>query len=87
MHSSLNPPLPSTVYASGDADLLRDFPMPSPARPSSVKKKLAADERRKSEEEESEGRKKSNKKAATASEAKKSEMSQWFSLFADLDPG
>ena len=50
----------------------------------------AADERRKSEEEESEGRKKSKKAGAgagAASEAKKSEMSQWFSLFADLDPG
>ena len=48
----------------------------------------AADERRKSEEEESEGRKKSKKAGAGAvSEAKKSEMSQWFSLFADLDPG
>ena len=49
----------------------------------------AADERRKSEEDESEGRKKS-KKAGTATNselARKSEMSQWFSLFADLDPG
>ena len=30
----------SFLSISGDEDLLRDFPMPSPARPSSVKKKL-----------------------------------------------
>ena len=52
----------------------------------------AADERRKSEEDESEGRKKSKKAGAAAAAAnselaRKSEMSQWFSLFADLDPG
>jgi hypothetical protein len=39
---------PSSLAA--DEDLLKDFPMPSPARPSAVKKKLEENERRKSEE-------------------------------------
>ena len=47
----------------------------------------AADERRKSEEEDGEGKKKSKIGASASEAAKKSEMSQWFSLFADLDPG
>ncbi len=53
--------------------MLKDFPMPSPARPAAVQKQL----------EEKKKKASATKGAAGAAGA---DMSQWFSLFADLDP-
>ena len=78
--------------------MLSDFPMPSPARPSAVQKQLDLLEQQREEESRnldllgalenpsnsainSESAKKSSK-----SQSKNKDMSQWFSLFADLDP-
>ena len=44
--------------------------MPSPAKPASVEKKLQEDQ----------------KKQQSSGAGAKGDMSQWFSLFADLDP-
>ena len=66
--------------------------MPSPARPSTVQKQL---EKQKEEEEsrlnsdllsELELPSSSEPNAPKASSSKSKDMSQWFSLFADLDP-
>ena len=56
----------------GDANQLKDFPMPSPARPAAVQKQL------KSSQQQQAGQ--------AGDKASKADMSQWFSLFADLDP-
>ena len=81
-----------TYFFLGPHDLLSDFPMPSPARPSTVQKQL---EKQKEEEEsrlnsdllsELELPSSSEPNAPKASSSKSKDMSQWFSLFADLDP-
>ena len=79
--------------------MLSDFPMPSPARPSTVQKQL--DLLQKEEEESrlnsdllselelpSSNLSEPNAPKASSSSSTKSnkDMSQWFSLFADLDP-
>ncbi len=71
-HGVAPPPLHvrTLTLSLGDEDLLRDFPMPSPSRPAAVQKEL------------DEKKRKSNSKNKSGS----SDMSQWFSLFADLDP-
>lgn len=90
---------------SGPHDLLSDFPMPSPARPSSVQMQIAKMQEEKSDDyddllgslssmPESAGQqqqggakpKNSRKKETGSESSSKKDMSQWFSLFADIDP-
>ena len=86
------------MFCLGPHDLLSDFPMPSPARPSTVQKQL--DLLQKEEEESrlnsdllselelpSSNLSEPNALMASSSSSKSNkDMSQWFSLFADLDP-
>ena len=98
----------------GPHDLLSDFPMPSPARPSTVQKEIDLLQTKKEEDSknfsdllseiqlESTSSTLSTSKTSSAllttensvksptstssSKSKTKDMSQWFSLFADLDP-
>lgn len=79
-------------------DLLSDFPMPSPARPSTVQKQIDQKESRttmdlmselqldRQETSSSSSAVSSSLKPMLAAKAANKDMSQWFSLFADLDP-
>lgn len=77
----------------GPHDLLSDFPMPSPARPSNVQKHLDLLQEKEEEsrnldlmsELQLENPSNQSKPKAVNKSANK-DMSQWFSLFADLDP-
>lgn len=79
-------------YVPGPHDLLSDFPMPSPARPSSVQKQLDLLHQKEEESRALELLDELQMGSGTSlpkpvsSTTKQSEMSQWFSLFADLDP-
>ena len=101
-------------YFSGPHDLLSDFPMPSPARPSTVQKEIDLLQNKKSEDstnfsellseiqlESTSSTLATSKTSSTllttensvksptstsSSKSKAKDMSQWFSLFADLDP-
>ena len=103
------------LYFSGPHDLLSDFPMPSPARPSTVQKEIDLLQNKKSEdstnfsdllseiqlESSTSSTFATSKTSSTllttensvksptstsSSKSKAKDMSQWFSLFADLDP-
>ena len=103
------------LYFSGPHDLLSDFPMPSPARPSTVQKEIDLLQNKKSEdstnfsdllseiqlESSTSSTLATSKTSSTllttensvksptstsSSKSKSKDMSQWFSLFADLDP-
>ena len=101
------------IFFAGPHDLLSDFPMPSPARPSTVQKEIDLLQNKKQEDSTnfsdllSEIQLESStsstlttaktsssllttensvKSPTSSSKSKAKDMSQWFSLFADLDP-
>ena len=93
------------IFFSGPHNLLSDFPMPSPARPSAVQKELDLLQQKEEESKTldllSELQLETAQTAGTApqcgnaaqqpslpnsAKSKAKDMSQWFSLFADLDP-
>ena len=88
-------------FFPGPHDLLSDFPMPSPARPSAVQKELDLLQQKEEESKTMDllselqlestetaqcGNTAQQPSLPTSAKSKAKDMSQWFSLFADLDP-